>query len=159
VAKLAEEIQSKPFVHIEEEAVLNIVRTADLLSQQTAQLLKGFDLSTSQYNVLRILRGSPDGLPAGQIASRMISRDPDVTRLLDRLESRSLIQRCRDHQDRRVVAARITSVGLDLLSALDAPIVAETKRQLGPMGEEKLRVLIDLLEQVRQISQSKKEKP
>src|ERR1700692_2517980 len=84
----------------EEAAFLDLLRTCDLLSRRPAQLLKTEDLSATQYNVLRILRGSPEGLPCGEIASRMITRDPDVTRLLDRMEKRGLISRSRDNKDR-----------------------------------------------------------
>src|SRR5580700_7205737 len=87
----------------EEVAFLDLLRTCDLLSRGPAQILKSEDLSATQYNVLRILRGSPDGLPCGEIASRMITRDPDVTRLLDRLEKRGLIARWRETKDRRMV--------------------------------------------------------
>src|ERR1017187_4920336 len=87
----------------EEAAYLDMVRTTEMLSRPLAQLLKAEDLSSTQYNVLRILRGSPDGLTCGEIANRMITRDPDITRLLDRLEKRNLVSRCRDTGDRRVV--------------------------------------------------------
>src|SRR5262252_1203132 len=89
----------------EEAAFVDLLRTCDLLSRRLAQILKTEDISPTQYNVLRILRGSPDGLPCGEIASRMITRDPDVTRLLDRLEKRNLISRCRETIDRRMVVA------------------------------------------------------
>src|SRR5215469_14234820 len=109
---------------VPEEAVyVELMRTADRLSRPVTELLKTEDLSPPQYNVLRILRGSPDGLNCGEIGRRMITRDPDITRLLDRLEKRGLISRHRDDQrDRRVVSARITAHGLDLLSQLDQPV-------------------------------------
>ncbi len=151
MSKLAAEIKSKPFSHLEEEALLSVVRTADLLAQRMNQFLKQFELSGSQYNVLRILRGSPDGLSCGQIAERMISRDPDVTRLLDKLEARGLIERERNEDDRRVVIARITAGGLDLLTRLDPLVASEHRRQLGALGEQKLRQLIELLEQARDL--------
>src|SRR5215831_15188507 len=91
----------------EEAAFLDLLRTCDLLSRGPARVLKEEDLSPTQYNVLRILRGAPDGLPCGEIADRMITRDPDVTRLLDRLEKRGLISRWREAKDRRMVLARI----------------------------------------------------
>jgi DNA-binding MarR family transcriptional regulator len=156
VAKLAQEIKSKPFAHAEEEAMLNIVRTADVLLQRANQFLKRFDMTGPQYNVLRILRGSRDGLPCGQIAERMISRDPDVTRLLDRLETRGLVARERNGQDRRVVMAHITAEGLELMTRLDPLMVAEHRRQLGALGEEKLRQLIELLEQARELPEEGK---
>ncbi|HVI10056.1 MAG TPA: MarR family transcriptional regulator, partial [Candidatus Binatia bacterium] len=108
MAKTAEIEAKKKIGSTEESAFLDLVRTCDLLSRAPALLLKSEDLSPTQYNVLRILRGSPAGLPCGEIASRMITRDPDVTRLLDRMEKRGLISRCREAKDRRMVVAKIT---------------------------------------------------
>ena len=129
----------------EEAAFLDLLRTCDLLSRGPAQFLKSEDLSPTQYNVLRILRGSPDGLPCGDIASRMITRDPDITRLLDRLEKRDLISRNRETKDRRTVMARITPDGLKLLTRLDEPVQSAHRKQLGHLGRERLRGLTDLL--------------
>lgn len=129
----------------EEAAFLDLMRTCDLLSRRPALLLKDEDLSSTQYNVLRILRGAPDGLPCGEIANRMITRDPDVTRLLDRLEKRGLILRWRETKDRRVVMARITPEGLKLLARLDEPMEEMHRRQLGHLGEERLSSLSELL--------------
>src|ERR1700734_2019765 len=100
----------------EETAFLDSPRTADMLTRGADWVLKSEDLSHTQYNVLRILRGSPQGLPCGEIASRMITRDPDVTRLLDRMEKRGLISRARQSRDRRLVLARLTSEGLKLVN-------------------------------------------
>jgi DNA-binding MarR family transcriptional regulator len=129
----------------EELAFIDLLRTCDLLSRGPAQVLKGEDLSSTQYNVLRILRGSPDGLPCGEIAIRMITRDPDITRLLDRLEKRGVISRCRETKDRRMVMARITPEGLKLLARLDEPVEESHRSQLGHMGKERLRALAELL--------------
>ena len=129
----------------EEDAFLDLLRTCDLLSRGLAHLLKAEDISATQYNVLRILRGSPAGLPCGEIASRMITRDPDVTRLLDRLERRGLISRSRDAKDRRAVVARITPEGLKLLERLDGPIQEGHRMQLGHLGRERLAELAELL--------------
>src|SRR5580765_7777125 len=95
---LGEEIKKvRPFESVEQEALLNLVRTADVLAGQIAELFKPSGLSATRYNVLRILRGAgPDGLPCGEVAARMITRDPDVTRVLDRMEKRKLIARRRD---------------------------------------------------------------
>src|SRR5260370_14897350 len=120
-----------------------------MLSRGLMKVLKIEDLSGTQYNVLRILRGSPEGLPCGEIASRMITRDPDITRLLDRLEKRSLISRCRETNDRRMVLARITPDGLKLLGRLDEPIEEAHRRQLGHLGRERLRALTELLHAAR----------
>src|ERR1700675_273919 len=123
----------------EEALFLELLRTTDMLTRGLVSLLKTEDLSPTQYNVLRILRGSPDGLPCGEIASRMITRDPDITRLLDRLEKRGLISRCRETKDRRMVMARITPDGLKLLSRLDEPVEEGHRKQLGHMGGDRLR--------------------
>ncbi|MCZ2149197.1 MAG: MarR family transcriptional regulator [Bryobacterales bacterium] len=150
--KLSADIkQSKPFPLLEEEAFLNLLRTADALQRAHAAVLDSQQLSDAQYNVLRILRGAgPDGLPCGEIAGRMITRDPDITRLLDRLEKRGLTQRSRDSKDRRVVTARITAAGLEVLSALDGPVLETSKRTLGHLGARDLKLLIDLLEHARE---------
>jgi DNA-binding MarR family transcriptional regulator len=129
----------------EEAAFLDLMRTTDMLSRGLIGVLKAEDLSATQYNVLRILRGAPEGLACGEIASRMITRDPDVTRLLDRLEKRGLISRCRETKDRRTVIARITPEGLKLLSRLDEPVQAAHRKQLGHLGRERLRTLTELL--------------
>ncbi len=143
--------QAKPFSSYEEEAYLNLQRTTDRLLQGVRELLDPHDLSPAQYNVLRILRGAePDGLPCGGIRERMVTRVPDVTRLLDRLEPRGLITRERRPPDRRVVRARITQAGLTLLAELDAPMRALHREQMGHLGEDALQTLIDLLERVRQ---------
>ncbi|PYX63413.1 MAG: MarR family transcriptional regulator [Acidobacteria bacterium] len=120
-----------------------------MLSRGLVRILKTEDLSATQYNVLRILRGSPDGLPCGEIASRMITRDPDITRLLDRLERRGLISRCRETKDRRMVMARITPDGLKLLARLDEPVGDAHRKQLGHLGRERLRALTELLHAAR----------
>src|SRR6266513_4980137 len=122
----------------EEAAFLDLLRTTDILSRRPAQVLKTESLSATQYNVLRILRGSPDGLPCGEIASRMITRDPDVTRLLDRMEKRGLISRFRDTRDRRTVIGKITAEGLKLLARLDEPIQEAHRKQLGHLGRNRL---------------------
>jgi len=124
---------------------LDLLRTTDILSRSLVQVLKTADLSATQYNVLRILRGAPEGLACGEIASRMITRDPDVTRLLDRLERRSLISRRRETSDRRTVMACITPEGLKLLAQLDEPVQAAHRQQLGHLGREQLRSLTELL--------------
>jgi len=129
----------------EEAAFLDLLRTTDMLSRGLAQLLKTEDLSATQYNVLRILRGSPDGLPCGEIASRMITRDPDVTRLLDRLEKRNLIARWRETKDRRIVMAKIKPEGLKVLARLDEPVEQTHRKQLGHLGQDRLRNLTELL--------------
>jgi DNA-binding MarR family transcriptional regulator len=133
----------------EELAFLELQRTADLLSRAVAHLLKAEELSANQYNVLRILRGAPEGLTCGEIGSRMITRDPDITRLLDRLETRGLISRCRENPDRRMVMARISLPGAKLLARMDAPVRQAHRRQLGHLGRLRLRALTGLLQAAR----------
>jgi DNA-binding MarR family transcriptional regulator len=128
---------------------LDLLRTADMLSRGADWVLKAEDLSLTQYNVLRILRGASQGLPCGEIASRMITRDPDVTRLLDRMEKRNLISRSRESRDRRLVLARITAEGLKLVDRLDEPVHAIHRKQLGHMGKERLEALAELLAAAR----------
>jgi DNA-binding MarR family transcriptional regulator len=150
MAKLADEIKMvQPFSLLEEEASLSIVRTADMLYQSVADMLKPFDLSSSQYNVLRILRGAKEALACGQIAERMVSRDPDITRLLDRMEARALISRARDERDRRVVKTQITEKGLSLLDELQ-PLIFEYHRQrFAGFSKKELKELIAWMERVR----------
>ncbi|HEY4051037.1 MAG TPA: MarR family transcriptional regulator [Acidobacteriaceae bacterium] len=133
----------------EEGAFLELLRTTDMLSRGLVQVLKTEELSSTQYNVLRILRGAPEGLPSGKIAGRMITRDPDVTRLLDRLEKRGLVSRCRETKDRRMVLTRITPEGLKCLSRLDEPVEGTHRKQLGHLGRERLRALSELLQVCR----------
>lgn len=150
--KLAADIkQTKPFRHIEEEAFLNLLRTTDALKQGETEFLDRFNLSHAQYNVLRILRGAgKDGLPCGEIGTRMITRDPDITRLLDRLEKRGLAQRCRESKDRRVVTARIAPAGLELLASMETPLMEMLKGLLGHMSQKDLKTFIELLEKARE---------
>lgn len=124
---------------------LDLLRTTDMLSRGLVRVLKTEDLSSTQYNVLRILRGAGEQIPCGEIARRMITRDPDITRLLDRLEQRGLIARGRESKDRRMVMARITGDGLKVLARLDGPIEATHRRQLGHLGKDQLRALTNLL--------------
>jgi len=133
----------------EESAFVDLLRTCDLLSRRLSLVLKEADLSPTQYNVLRILRGAPEGLACGEIAVRMITRDPDVTRLLDRLEKRGLIGRSRESKDRRMVLTRITREGLRALAELDEPIQDLHREQLGHLGKSRLGALSELLQLVR----------
>ena len=133
----------------EEALFLELLRTTDILSRGPSLVLKTENLSATQYNVLRILRGAPEGLPCGEIASRMITRDPDVTRLLDRLEKRELDLAMRETRDRRTVMARITPAGCKLLARLDEPVQAAHRKQLGHLGQERLRNLAELLRAAR----------
>jgi len=142
--------QTRPFGTIEEEVLVGLARTADALQRGLAGVFKASGLTSTQYNVLRILRGAgAPGLSCGEIAERLVTRDPDLTRLLDRLEVRHLVARARDGEDRRVVTTRITQSGLTLLDELAGPLAAEQKRVLSHMGEQRLRALADLLDEMR----------
>src|SRR5271154_6474611 len=119
----AELKQKIPFTSREQEAYLSLLRTADTLQAQVEAYLKDFGLTGTQYNALRILRGAgPDGLPCREIGVRMITHDPDITRLLNRLEDRGLVVRTRAKHDRRVIYGKITAPGLKLLREMDGPI-------------------------------------
>ena len=151
MGSLKEEIkQAKGWRSREEEAFLNLLRTADVLSRGEAAVLKSANLSCNQYNALRILRGAgKDGISCSELGSRLIERDPDVTRLIDKLEERGLMQRTRDARDRRVYRNVITAAGLELLGSLDEPLLGLHKKQMGHLSEEKLSALIGLLEEAR----------
>jgi DNA-binding MarR family transcriptional regulator len=138
-----------------EDVFVNLLRTADALARGAEVLLKSSGLSSAQYNVLRILRGAgSEGLACSEIACRMISRDPDITRLLDRMESRGLIARARGKEDRRVVKTCITKEGLRVLEKLDAPVRDLHHRQLHHLPAKQLRQLSRLLERARSNGES-----
>jgi DNA-binding MarR family transcriptional regulator len=141
-----------PVASLEERVFVALWRTADALSRAGEDLLKAHDLSSTQYNVLRILRGAGEqGLSCREIGERLVTRDPDITRLLDRLESRALLGRTRETEDRRVVTTRITAEGLRLLAELDEPVQDLHRRQLGHMSQKQLLQLLDLLESARDL--------
>ena len=142
--------QDRPFANLEEMVFLNVLRTGDALLQAEAAVLRSADITFAQYNVLRILRGAGKaGRTCSDIADRMVNRDPDETRLLDRLEARGLVQRARDEQDRRVVIARITTAGRAVLKSLDAPVARVHRGQLGHMTRSQLETLAELLDLAR----------
>lgn len=148
---LASELRKKrPFDVPEQEAFLNLRRTVDLLGAPFEQLFRAHGISDSQYNVLRILRGAGgEGLPCSEIAARMVSRDPDITRLVDRLEKAGLVERVRVAHDRRVILVRVTAAGLKLLSELDRPVMELHRRQLGHLTRAELAELNGLLVKAR----------
>jgi len=150
--KLKDEIkQEKPFPSLEAEVILNLMRTADALNRGVEEILKPAGLSPTQYNVLRILRGAGEhGLCCREAAERMITRDPDITRLVDRLERRGLLERARGSQDRRVVTVRITAAGRKILQDLDEPIAEFNRKRLSHLGKTDLSKLRDLLEAARE---------
>lgn len=147
----AELKQARPFKTLEEEAHLSIQRTAALLEHAFEAALKPHRITATQYNVLRILRGSePAGLCRSEIAERLVRQVPDVTRLLDRLEEAKLIVRERGGDDRRYVVTRITRSGLHLLEQVQHRIDDTHRQQLGHLDAAQLRKLISLLAAVRQ---------
>ena len=142
--------KSSAAIPVQDRIFVALLQTADALSQEAEQLLKAAGLTGTQYNVLRILRGAePEGLPCRGIGDRMISHDPDMTRLLDRMENRGMITRERQTDDRRVVKARITPRALSLLKTLDHPVHEQHKRQFRHMPAARLKILSRLLEEVR----------
>jgi DNA-binding MarR family transcriptional regulator len=150
--KLKDEIkQAKPFASLEAEVFLNLLRTADALSRGAGEILKLAGLSQTQYNVLRIVRGAgQQGLCCREVAERMITRDPDITRLLDRLERRGFLTRRRDSRDRRAITVRITTAGQKLLRDLDGPMAEYNRKLLSHMDKSELRKLVELLEAARE---------
>ena len=148
---LKDEIKKKrPFDNPAEEAYLNLLRTTTVLAVEFERLFKQAGLSEPQYNVLRILRGAGgDGLPCLEVGARMITRVPDVTRLVDRLEAAGLVERQRTSEDRRVVMVKITKKGLDAIGVLDQPLLDVHKRQMGHMTRRELEDLSRLLVKAR----------
>lgn len=151
VSKLQEEIkQTRPFATIEEEALLSIRRTSDRLQHHAVQFFKAQGITPTQYNVLRILRGAGDGgLRCSDIGERLVSSDPDITRLLGRLQKQKLIKRKRNPKDKRVIYATITAEGQRLLKEMDPLVSEDVKRTLKHMSKEKLTTLVSLLEEIR----------
>jgi len=147
----AEIRQKPPFASLEEEAFLNLLRTSDCLHRAFQQKTRAWDLTSTQYNVLRILRGArPAGLTCAAIGTRMIAAEPDITRLLARLKRLKLIRQHRDRQDRRVVWTQISDAGLELLRAMDPVVRRAPMELLGHLGRPELAEMIRLLELARQ---------
>ena len=141
----------KPPPLLEQDAFMSIQRNADWLMRDLEEILEEHSLSPAQYNVLRILRtAGPAGMACHEIGERMITRDPDMTRLLDKLEDRELLTRSRERADRRVIRTRISQGGLKLLRELDDPVRNLHRKQLGHLSEKRLRLLVRLLESVRE---------
>ena len=141
---------STPALPAEDRIFISLQKTADFLGLEAEQLFKPHGLTGTQYNVLRILRGAePEGLACSGIGERMISHDPDMTRLLDRMEKRALISRARQSDDRRVVKTRITPAGLALLKTLDQPVRELHKHQFRHIPSARLKTLAAILEKIR----------
>ena len=151
MSRLQAELKQKtPFRSREQEAYLSLLRTTDALETSVEAKLKEFGLTGTQYNALRILRGAgAEGLPCSEIGERMITHDPDITRLLNRLQKRGLVERSRAKSDRRVIYGKITAAGLKLLKEMDEPVERFGRDMLKHVSQEKLAHLIRLLELVR----------
>lgn len=142
--------QRQPFSSLEEEALLNLMRTSDAVQRAFHRKARHWSITSTQYNVLRILRGAqPDGLTCAAIGARMITAEPDITRLLSRLKALKLIRQRRDSHDRRVVWTQISPAGLELLAAMDPEIQQLPIDLLGHMSRADLDQLIRLLEAAR----------
>jgi DNA-binding MarR family transcriptional regulator len=143
--------QTRPFHSLEQEAYLSLVRTVATVSDEFEQVLRASGVTLAQYNVLRILRGAePKGLCRNELRDRMLTRMPDMTRLLDRMESAGLVGRARDAEDRRLVTTRITDEGRRILDELEGPVAGEHRRRFGHLDEGELLTLIELLGRVRE---------
>ncbi|QDT56389.1 HTH-type transcriptional regulator MhqR [Caulifigura coniformis] len=149
-SQLQHELRKKrPFDSAEEEANLNIVRTSDQFQNRFGRLFREYGLTSSQYNVLRILRGEGRPMPCAEITERMLQVVPAMTGLLDRLEKQELIVRRRSTDDRRVIFVEPTRKALELLATMDEPVLKLNERLLGHLTKSELRELSRLLEKAR----------
>lgn len=138
------------FDSLQQEAYLSLWRTYDRLKSLEDELFSEFELSAQQYNALRLLQAvHPGTIATSSLGNKLISRAPDMTRLLDRLEERDLVQRERRRDNRRVVEVGITAAGLELLQQLSRAVRDCHSRQLGHLSEIELNQLVDLLHKVR----------
>ncbi len=151
--------KQRPFDQPEQEACLNLVRTNDQFQNRFGKLFREYGLTSSQYNVLRILRGEGQPLPCQEIAERMVQVVPAMTGLLDRLEAQELIRRERCTQDRRVIYIEPTEKALELLAQLDQPVIALHKALMGHLTVPELKELTRLLEKARMSLDSIEETP
>jgi len=148
--------QRRPFASTRQEALVGLLKTADVLHRLVSAVVAPRGLTAQQYNVLRILRGAgPEGLPTLEIAQRMIEEAPGITRLLDRLEAKDLVARQRCPQDRRQVVCTINRPGLSLLEQLDTPIRTMDEEALGMLSRADLQSLIRSLDQIRAPQQTR----
>jgi DNA-binding MarR family transcriptional regulator len=139
----------RPFESLAQEAILNLLRTNDQVQIRFGRLFREHGLTSSQYNVLRILRGEGKPLPCLEIADRLIAVVPGITGLIDRLEGMGLVTRQRSTGDRRVIYVEITPKALKLLSELDEPVMALHETLVGHLSRAELEELIRLLEKTR----------
>ena len=161
MAELKQEImQERPFASLEEEAMLNLLRTSDGIHRALQLRLRDWNITSTQYNVLRILRGAqPNGLTCSAIGSRMVNAEPDITRLLARLKRLKLIRQQRDQHDRRVLWTRISEAGLALLEEINPVILRFPGEQLGHLSRAELTELIRLLELARKCTEETQTQP
>jgi DNA-binding MarR family transcriptional regulator len=145
---LEQRLKMRPLHDPVVEGMLNLLVTGAVLNQQSETLFGQFGLTTSAYNVLRILRGSPDGLPRGEIAERMVNRSPDVTRLIDRLARRGLVRRTRARIDRRLSVTRITDKGVALLERAEGANVEQRTQLAARLSESEWRQLSRMCERI-----------
>jgi len=142
--------QQRPFRSRGQESVIGLLHTADLLRRHLSRVVEPHGITLQQYNVLRILRGSgDDGLPTLSIAERMIEQTPGVTRLLDRLEAKGLVSRCRGENDRRQVLCRLTAAGRTLLAQLDPDMDEADESGVAMLRPEDKQKLLELLATIR----------
>jgi DNA-binding MarR family transcriptional regulator len=142
--------QERPFRSIHEEAHLNLIRTTNRITDALELVLKQHGITSTQYNVLRILRGAePKGLCRNEVSERLLNRMPDATRLLDRMEEADLVSRARDTEDRRLVTTHLTKKGRSLVDSLDEVVDRQHERHLGHLSNKQLKALIDLLTEAR----------
>jgi DNA-binding MarR family transcriptional regulator len=141
--------KKRPFDSAAQEAALNLLRTSDQLQIRFTRLFRGHGVTPAQYNILRILRGEGKPLPILEIASRTVTVVPGITGLIDRLEQAKLVERIRCEQDRRVVYVAVTPQGMDILAALDEPVLELHQQLLGHLGQRDLRELNQLLDKAR----------
>jgi DNA-binding MarR family transcriptional regulator len=151
----SEIVQEHPFSSLEEEVLLNLIRTSDVLHRAFHRETRDWGVTSTQYNVLRILRGAqPRGLTCAAIGSRMVTAEPDITRLLTRLKKLKLIRQQRDQNDRRVVWTQISQTGLELLVGMDPVIERLPRELLGHLSKTDLNEMIRLLELARKGSEA-----
>lgn len=150
-ASLRQQLKKKgPFDSLEQEAMLSILRTSDLLENRLARLLREYDLTPSQYNAMRIMRGEGEPMPCLEVAQRMIQVAPAITRVVDQLVGRGLISKQQSREDRRVFLVELTASGTRLLKKLDEPIQSLHQSLLGHVSKSDLKMLNGILEIARE---------
>ena len=150
MSRLQGELKKRgPFTSLEQEAILNLLRTNDQFENRFGKLFREYGLTNSQYNILRILRGAGEPLPCLEIASRMIQVVPAITGLIDRLERAELVCRRRCERDRRVIYVEITRKAQRLLERMEDAVAALHHDLIGHLSQKELKELIRLLEKAR----------